>query len=201
MLSQWEKFFENCTYHFFKQFYFSFRWASCLFGNWFFRRSTLLLWTCLVECFYLNDFGFFYALFPLVEALVFDLDLVIWFAFNPFHATDYFYTPWNIRKSHVFKGYKKRSVAWNGLINFSGFNPLSANPTKWSNTLKQFVGKSRRIVWLYLTTSLGLALTGLMSLFHSSPPPLPRTENLCRTLTEDMKLVWLISKIFNSVLT
>ena len=26
-------------------------------------------------------------------------------------------------------------------------NPLSANPTKWSNTLKQFVGKSRRIVW------------------------------------------------------
>ena len=22
-------------------------------------------------------------------------------------------------------------------------NPLSANPTKWSNTLKQFVGKSR----------------------------------------------------------
>ena len=26
------------------------------------------------------------------------------------------------------------------------FNPLIANPTKWSNTLKQFVGKSRRIV-------------------------------------------------------
>ena len=24
-----------------------------------------------------------------------------------------------------------------------GFNPLSANPTKWSNILKQFVGKSR----------------------------------------------------------
>ena len=28
----------------------------------------------------------------------------------------------------------------------SRFNPLSANPTKWSNTLKQFVGKSQRIV-------------------------------------------------------
>ena len=26
------------------------------------------------------------------------------------------------------------------------FNPLSANPTKWSNTLKQFVGFCRRIV-------------------------------------------------------
>ena len=25
-------------------------------------------------------------------------------------------------------------------------NPLSANPTKWSNTLKQFAGKSRRIL-------------------------------------------------------
>ena len=30
-------------------------------------------------------------------------------------------------------------------------NPLSANPTKWSNTLKQFVSKSRRIIWVYLT--------------------------------------------------
>ena len=26
------------------------------------------------------------------------------------------------------------------------FNPLSANPTKWSNTLKQFIGCCRRIV-------------------------------------------------------
>ena len=25
-------------------------------------------------------------------------------------------------------------------------NPLSANPTKWQNTLKQFVGNSQRIV-------------------------------------------------------
>ena len=40
------------------------------------------------------------------------------------------------------------------LINFSIFSrplpehisPLSANPTKWSNTLKQFVGFCRRIV-------------------------------------------------------
>ena len=30
-------------------------------------------------------------------------------------------------------------------------NPLRANLTKWSNTLKQFVGKSRRIVWVCLT--------------------------------------------------
>ena len=30
-------------------------------------------------------------------------------------------------------------------------NALSAKPTKWPNTLKQFVGNSRRIVWVYLT--------------------------------------------------
>ena len=26
---------------------------------------------------------------------------------------------------------------------FKGFNPLNANPTKWLNTLKQFLGNSR----------------------------------------------------------
>ena len=30
-------------------------------------------------------------------------------------------------------------------------NPLSASPTKWSNTLKQFVAICRRIVWVCLT--------------------------------------------------
>ena len=28
-------------------------------------------------------------------------------------------------------------------------NSLSANPTKWSNTLKQFAGNIRRIDWVY----------------------------------------------------
>ena len=31
------------------------------------------------------------------------------------------------------------------------FNTLSANPTKWWNTLKQFVGFCEQIVWVYLT--------------------------------------------------
>ena len=31
------------------------------------------------------------------------------------------------------------------------FNPLSANPTKWSNTLKQFVGKMQTICLSVLT--------------------------------------------------
>ena len=37
-------------------------------------------------------------------------------------------------------------------------NPLSANPTKWSNALKQFVDKSRRIVWVCLTILSGWRL-------------------------------------------
>ena len=41
-------------------------------------------------------------------------------------------------------------------------NPLSANPTKWSNTLKQFVGESRWIVWVCLTILWGWRLKGWM---------------------------------------
>ena len=35
------------------------------------------------------------------------------------------------------------------------FEPFSTNPTKWSNTLKQFVGNRRRIVLVCLTILLG----------------------------------------------
>ena len=37
--------------------------------------------------------------------------------------------------------YDKRNFKYNW-SGFLAFNPLSANPKKWSNTLKQFVGKS-----------------------------------------------------------
>ena len=33
----------------------------------------------------------------------------------------------------------------------SDINPLKVNPTKWSNTLKQFVGFRQWIVWMCLT--------------------------------------------------
>ena len=39
-------------------------------------------------------------------------------------------------------------------------NPLGANPTKWSNTLKKFVGFCGRIVWACLTILWGLRLKG-----------------------------------------
>ena len=38
------------------------------------------------------------------------------------------------------------------------FNPLSANPTKCSNTLKQFVGNSQQTVWVCLTIWWGWCL-------------------------------------------
>ena len=41
-----------------------------------------------------------------------------------------------------------------------GIHSLSANPTKWSNTLKQFFGNIRGIVWLYLTILWGWHLKG-----------------------------------------
>ena len=41
------------------------------------------------------------------------------------------------------------------------FNPLSANPTKWSNTLKQFVGKFPTNCLNVFDHFVGLALKGL----------------------------------------
>ena len=41
-----------------------------------------------------------------------------------------------------------------------GFNPLSANPTKWSNTLKQFVGNLPTNCLSVLDNFVGLALKG-----------------------------------------
>ena len=40
------------------------------------------------------------------------------------------------------------------------FNPLNANPTKWSNTLKQFIGCCRRIFWVCLNILWGWRLKG-----------------------------------------
>ena len=60
------------------------------------------------------------------------------------------------------------ALSWISNMNLRGysdqllleFNPLSANPTKWSNTIKQFVSNSRRIVWVCLTILCGCCLKG-----------------------------------------
>ena len=48
-------------------------------------------------------------------------------------------------------------------LEWQTFDSLSANPTKWSNTLKKFVGNSRRIVLSLFDHFVGLALKGLNS--------------------------------------
>ena len=48
---------------------------------------------------------------------------------------------------------------------FDFINPLSANPTKWSNTLKQFVGKLRTKCLSAFDHFVKLALKGLRPIF------------------------------------
>ena len=43
---------------------------------------------------------------------------------------------------------------------YTWLNPLSANPANWSNTLKQFVGRCQRIIWVCLTILQGWCLKG-----------------------------------------
>ena len=59
---------------------------------------------------------------------------------------------WNI-KINMFSNWTNilHGVHQGSILGPLLFNPLSPNPTKWSNTLKQFIGNSRRIVWVCLT--------------------------------------------------
>ena len=41
-------------------------------------------------------------------------------------------------------------LKWLLFLSIWPLNPLSANPSKWSNTLKQFVGCCQRIIWVSL---------------------------------------------------
>ena len=52
---------------------------------------------------------------------------------------------WWKRGGDVFEG------AWYPNAHYENVIPLSANPFKWSNTIKGFVGNSWRIVWVCLT--------------------------------------------------
>ena len=45
-------------------------------------------------------------------------------------------------------------------------DPLSTNPTKWSNRHRQFVGKSKRIVWVCLTILWVWRLKGYLMLLR-----------------------------------
>ena len=58
------------------------------------------------------------------------------------------------------------------------FNPLSANPRKWSNTHKQFVGWCKRIVWPCLTILWGWRLKGKGPFSDLTKSPLKVMKNV-----------------------
>ena len=61
------------------------------------------------------------------------------------------------------------------------FNPLSANPTKWSNTLKQFVGKLPTNGLSVFDHFVGLALKGLRRFYAEKKPFHTTPALLCKT--------------------
>ena len=54
----------------------------------------------------------------------------------------------NLNAAQVFNEFESQML----------LDPSNVHSTKWSNTLKQFIGKSRQIVWVCLTILWGLLL-------------------------------------------
>ena len=48
-------------------------------------------------------------------ACICGLTIIYVFVFKPFHATGLFISPEGIKKPDVFRGYRKRQMAWNEL--------------------------------------------------------------------------------------
>ena len=63
-------------------------------------------------------------------------------------------------KSTNFESMKIKCNRVNPLSIYPRQTLVSGNPTEWSNTFKQFVGKSRRIFWMCLTILWGHRLKG-----------------------------------------
>ena len=67
---------------------------------------------------------------------------------------------WNLTSPFSFSGvFRPQSNVHNKLLS-QNLNPLSANPTKWSNTLKQFIGNGGQIVGVCLTILWGWRIKG-----------------------------------------
>ena len=63
------------------------------------------------------------------------------------------------------------------------FNPLNANITKWSKTLKQFVGKLPTKCLSVFGHFVGLMLKGLRNQFFTTAKTYSRFEKTCLMLT------------------
>ena len=60
------------------------------------------------------------------------------------------------------------------------FNPLGVNPTKWLNTVKQFVGCCRQIVWVCMTIFWGWRLKGsALPFLHVMEFRIIRLKDIC----------------------
>ena len=92
--------------------------------------------------------------------------------------------------------YIKESVVLNRKCCF--FNPLSANPTKWPNTLKQFVGKLPTNCLSVFGHFVNLALKGLkesiegalsgLRQFLATENPLKLMRNACYFISKSLLL-------------
>ena len=69
----------------------------------------------------------------------------------------------NKRRCRCFDNNLPKNFSINILENGNCFNPLSANPTKWSNTLKQFAGNLPTNCLSVFDHFVKLALTGLIA--------------------------------------
>ena len=79
---------------------------------------------------------------------------------------------WSIFEEEIFqdsglpeKRFQKTKISTSFEISFFCINPLSANFTKWSNTLKQFVGKFPTNCLSVFDHFVGLALKRLTILY------------------------------------
>ena len=79
------------------------------------------------------------------------------------HITTLKFSSWNI-----IHFWQKRAHQSTIFQTFECFNPLSANPAKWSKTLKEFVGNLPTNGLYVFDHFVGLALKGLMKL-HPIP--------------------------------
>ena len=69
---------------------------------------------------------------------------------------------WNDVETPFQRGIHMVCLYWNNFLFCYFFNPLSANPTKWSNTLKQFLGSLPTNCFSVFDHFVGLALKGLI---------------------------------------
>ena len=67
-----------------------------------------------------------------------------------------------IQRAEIINPDKHLRKNEDSFMNLKVINPLSANPTKWSNTLRQFVGRLLTNCFSVFDHFVGLALNGLI---------------------------------------